>query len=53
MATTTQSDAGINALEDQVRECFGRVVYSHKAHEKTADILHSRLARIKLAQIGL
>lgn len=53
MVATTQADAGIHALEDQVRECFGRVVYSHKAHEKTADILHKRLARIKLAQIGL
>jgi hypothetical protein len=35
-------------LEGQLRECFGRVVYSHKAHEKCADILLSRLDRIKL-----
>ncbi|WP_341874505.1 hypothetical protein [Methylobacterium nodulans] len=21
------------SLEDQVRECFGRVVYTHKTHE--------------------
>jgi type II secretory pathway pseudopilin PulG len=40
-------------LEDQIRECFGRVVYSHKAHEKTADILTRRIARIRLAQIIL
>ena len=40
-------------LEGQLRECFGRVVYSHKTHEKCADILLSRLARIKLCQIIL
>lgn len=40
-------------LEGQLRECFGRVVYSHKTHEKCADILLARLARIKLSQIIL
>ncbi len=40
-------------LEGQLRECYGRVVYSHKAHEKCADMLLSRLARIKLWQIIL
>lgn len=40
-------------LEGQLRECYGRVVYSHKTHEKCADILLSRLARIKLWQILL
>lgn len=40
-------------LEGQLRECFGRVVYSHKTHEKCADILLSRLSRIKLWQIAL
>ena len=40
-------------FEGQVRECFGRVVYSHKTHEKCADILLERLAKIKLAQIVL
>ena len=40
-------------LEGQLRECFGRVVYSHKTHEKRADILLSRLSRIKLWQIIL
>jgi len=40
-------------LEGQLRECYGRVVYSHKTHEKCADILLSRLARIKLWQIIL
>ena len=40
-------------LEGQLRECYGRVVYSHKTHEKCADILLSRLRRIKLWQIIL
>ena len=40
-------------VEAQLRECYGRVVYSHKAHEKCADNLLSRLSKIKLWQIIL
>lgn len=40
-------------LEGQLRECYGRVVYSHKTHEKCADILLKRHKRIKLCQIIL
>jgi hypothetical protein len=40
-------------LEGQLRECFGRVVYTHKTHEKCADLLIKRLSRIKLWQIIL
>jgi len=40
-------------LEGQLRECFGRVVYSHKTHEKCADLLLTRLSKIKLWQIIL
>jgi hypothetical protein len=40
-------------LEGQLRECYGRVVYSHKTHEKCADILLERLGAIKLCQIIL
>ena len=40
-------------IEGQVRECYGRVVYSHKTHEKCADILLKRLGNIKLSQIVL
>lgn len=47
----TNQSRGI--LEGQLRECYGRVVYSHKTHEKLTDILLSRLSRIKLAQIIL
>jgi hypothetical protein len=40
-------------LEGQLREGYGRVVYSHKTHEKCADLLLTKLSRIKLAQIIL
>jgi len=40
-------------LEGQLRECYGRIVYSHKTHEKCADILVTRLTRIKFWQIVL
>jgi hypothetical protein len=43
----------LSAIEGQLRECYGRAVYSHKTHEKCADILLIRLARIKLIQIIL
>jgi hypothetical protein len=43
----------LQPLEYQVRECFGRVVYSHKVHEKCADLCLSRLSMIKLCQIIL
>jgi len=50
---TNDSSDSRRILEGQLRECFGRVVYSHKTHEKCADILLSRLAIIKLWQIIL
>ncbi len=50
-ARDTSESRGI--LEGQLRECFGRVVYSHKTHEKCADILLGRLSTIKLWQIIL
>lgn len=40
-------------LEGQLRECYGRIVYSHKTHEKCADILLRKNGHIKLAQIVL
>lgn len=38
-------------LESQIRECFGRVVYSHKTQEKCADIVLSLHKRLKLLLI--
>jgi len=40
-------------LEGQLREAYGRVVYSHKTHEKCADILLTTLSRIRITQIVL
>ena len=46
-------DASLSLIEAQLRECYGRAVYSHKTHEKCADALLSRLSSIKLWQIIL
>jgi len=43
----------LRTIEGQIRECFGRVVYSHKTHEKCADILQSMLSSVKTCQIVL
>lgn len=40
-------------LEGQIRECFARVVYSHKTHEKQGDICAGTLTNYKIAQIAL
>ena len=40
-------------LEGQIREFYGRVVYTHKTHEKCADLLLTRHQRIKISQIVL
>ncbi|SOT93565.1 SLATT domain-containing protein [Xanthomonas arboricola] len=40
-------------IEGQLRECYGRVVYTHKTHEKCADILFEKHKQIKLLQILL
>lgn len=45
--------SGLSVIEAQVRECFGRVVYSHKAHEKASDSCLAQLRHVKLAQITL
>lgn len=48
MATDFQNKA---TFEAQIRECYGRVCWSHKIQEKCADILNNRLKAIKLIQI--
>ena len=53
MEQTTQVESGRKALEAQIRECFGRVVYSTKTHEKCADLCMGRLHWIKVTQIVL
>lgn len=46
-------DSRISPLESQVRECYGRVVYSHKTQEKCADDFMSRNKLVKTVQIVL
>jgi hypothetical protein len=41
------------AFEDQIRECFGRVVYTHKTHERMADRCARKLNAFKICQIVL
>ena len=48
-----EPNSQIKIIEAQVRECFGRVVWSNKTHEKCADILLKRNNFIKISQIVL
>ena len=47
------SSPELDTLEAQIRECFGRVIYTHKTHSKMADRAAERLKWLKLIQIGL
>lgn len=42
-----------NRFEAQIRECYGRVVYTHKTHEKMADRCSKMQKRYKTIQISL
>ncbi len=46
-------DETIPMLEAQIRECFARVVITHKTQEQCADILNRRSATLKNVQIAL
>jgi hypothetical protein len=46
-----ETAAQTEILEAQVRECFGRVIYSHKTQEKCADIVLTIHKRLKLTLI--
>lgn len=49
MATDSQN----RVLESQIRELYGRTVWTHKTHEKCADIILRRHKTIKILQITL
>ncbi|ANC54958.1 hypothetical protein A4249_15710 [Brevundimonas sp. GW460-12-10-14-LB2] len=51
MTSVDKHGEGLFALEDQIRECYGRVVYSHKTYEKMGERCNDRLTHIKLAQL--
>lgn len=43
----------LKILEGELRECYGRLVYTHKTHEKCADLLLKKHRHIKFWQIAL
>lgn len=47
------AEKNFTPFEEQIRECFGRVVYTHKTHEKMADRCSRSLQRYKLCQIAV
>lgn len=49
--TPAEKSAQLEVLEAQIRECFGRVVYTHKTQEKCADIVLRIHKRLKLTLI--
>lgn len=42
-----------NILESQIREIYGRVIYTHKTHEKCSDVLKARSDFMKFVEILL
>jgi hypothetical protein len=48
-----EPNSPIKVLEGQIRECYGRVVWTHKTQEKCADILFSRNSWFRWGQIVL
>lgn len=47
------TNSQVKILESQIRECFGRVVWTHKTQEKCADIISRRHNIVKYIQIAL
>src|ERR1017187_171400 len=50
---TDDSPQSRSILEGQLCESYGRVIYSHKTHEKCADILLTKFGRLRFWQILL
>ena len=48
-----EQNSPVEILESQIRECFGRVVWTHKTQEKCADIIFARNSAFKWTQIIL
>ncbi len=48
-----EQDSQNKILESQIRELYGRVVWTHKTQEKCADILLRRHTNLKILQISL
>lgn len=48
-----EANSPLSILEAQIRECYGRVVWTHKTQEKCADIVLQLHNQIKVVQITL
>ena len=48
-----EQNSHIEILENQIREIYGRVIYTHKTHEKCADICNFWQSCVKFLQIIL
>ena len=48
-----EPNSQLDVIEAQIRECYARVVYTHKVHEKCSDILNKWNNRVKFWQIAL
>ena len=51
--TNQPNNDDIKILESQIRECFGRVVWTHKTQEKCSDIYSQQLKNLKLFEVIL
>jgi hypothetical protein len=47
------NNSDITVLESQIRECYGRVVWTHKTHEKCAAIYAAQLKALNKTEIVL
>ena len=46
-----EANSQVEVLEDQIRECYGRLVWTYTTHQKCVDILEKKARVIKLLKI--
>ena len=48
-----EKDSQIRILEDQIRECYGRLIWTYTTHQKQVDYLEKKSKFIKISKIAL
>ena len=48
-----EANSQVKILEAQIRECYGRLVWTYTTHQKCVDILEKKSKRIKISKIAL
>ena len=48
-----EANSQVKVLEDQIRECYGRLVWTYTTHQKCVDILEKKSKIIKISKIIL